>query len=87
MKKMFLLAWSLFILGSNAIFASETGTDKFYNTVQVDFVGADNAKVPMNYQMQKRKDGAWRIRIPKQDMEADTRTELCGCYKGLQQSI
>ncbi len=72
------------------VFATQTneGTEKYYNTVQVDFIGTDNAKVSMNYQMKKRKDGAWRIRIPKEDLleetivAVDIKIPACNAKKG-----
>ena len=71
MKKL-LLIFSTVLIASLSLWASESETDKYYNTVQVDFVGTNNTKVPMQYPIKKRKDGAWRVRIPKEDLVAET---------------
>ena len=67
---------------------SESDSEKYYNIVEVDFVGSDNAKVSMQYQMKKRKDGAWRIKIPKEDLleetilAVDIKIPACNAKKG-----
>ena len=50
----------------------ENPSDKYFNTVEVDFVGAEGAKVAMEYPIKKRKDGGWRVRIPKKDLLEET---------------
>ena len=67
---------------------AENPADKYYNTVEVDFVGEGGAKVPMKYAVKKRKDGAWRVRIPKEDLlegtiaGVDIKIPACRAKKG-----
>ena len=89
MKRLLFFIVSFVVGLSSYLFAQEeNSSDKYYNTVQVDFVGNDEAKVSMNYQMKKRKDGAWRIRIPKEDLleetivAVDIKIPACNAKKG-----
>ncbi len=76
MKKLILLLVLPLIGVVSNIFAQEqeNDTEKYYNSVQVDFVGTNDAKVPMQYSIKKLKSGGWRVKIPKEDLMENSET-------------
>ena len=87
MKK-FLLLITVLTIAISALAQTDSDTEQYFNTVQVDFVGTDDAKVSMNYPIKKRKDGGWRVKIPKEDLLEETiigvdiKIPACNAKKG-----
>lgn len=66
--------------------APEQGNEKYFNTCTVD-IWSGGAKLQTSYPVKKRKDGAWRVRIPKEDISQaidyiDIKIPACQAKKG-----
>ena len=77
----------LFAQNSASEVSQSSDTSKYFDTVKVEFCVGDG-RAPMEYTVKKRKDGAWRVRIPKEDFSSsavdfiDVKIPACTAKKG-----